>query len=231
MIRLCLSALCCAALLVTIAVCIFRKYHRKIGMRQKQGQHTPVEQVEGSVIAQWQWRAVVVAAWVIVVFAGGVMAWFYPPAPRFACVEWGVLYRSGQPGGDALRVLLRRYAIRTVVNLRSPGKLRSDPLARQEVAFARDHGIDFINLPYGDPSPKVQVEKFLAIVGDSASHPVLIHCAVGKERSGVMVAAWRMRTQGWSFDEAFAEMKSFGFNPDEKPNMRRFVERIAEAAQ
>ena len=166
-------------------------------MRHKHAQQTSTGQTDHPLISRGRLR-VLVAVLVIFVFAGGGIAWFWPPARRFACVESGVLYRSGQPGGKAVRVFRERYKIRTIVNLRSPGKLKVDSRAQQEIAFARENGMNFVNLPYGDPSPEVQVEKFLAIVSDSANHPVLVHCAEGKERSGVMVAAWRMRKQGWS---------------------------------
>jgi len=172
-----------------------------------------------------------VLGWTILVVAGGLLAWLVPAAPNFGCVEPGVLYRSGQPGAEALRVLRRQYGIRTIVNLRSSRKLKTDPLAREEIAFARESGMHFINLPYGDPSPEAQVERFLAIVGDSANHPVLVHCARGKERAGVMVAAYRTRKQRWSFSEALSEMESFGFEPEKKPEMLRCVQQLAQTAR
>ena len=170
-------------------------------------------------------------AWTVFVGVGGILAWFGEPAPNFACVEPGILYRSGQPGKDALRVLQRRYGIRTLVNLRSPTKVERDPLARQEVAFALKNGIKFVNLPYGTPSPEAQVEKFLEIMEDSSNQPVLVHCAAGKERSGVMVAAYRIRKNGWSLTEALQEMETFGFEPRKKPDMCRLVESIARSAR
>lgn len=163
------------------------------------------------------------AAWTLFVSVGGYIAWFCPPAPAFGIVVPGVLYRSGQPGRDALRVLQQRYGIRTIVNLRSPRKLASDPLARQEAAFARANDINLVILPYGDPSPDTQVEKFLAIVSEPANRPVLVHCSAGEERNGVMVAVYRIREQGWSLPEATAEMESFGFEPEKKPEMMRIV--------
>lgn len=165
----------------------------------------------------------VVALWLLAVIGGGLFAWFEAPAPRFDCVEAGVLYRSGQPGADALQVLMDRYGIKTIVNLRSNEKVRRDPLGRQEIQFAHKNGIKLFILPYGDPSPGVQAEEFLQIVKDPANQPVLVHCAAGKERSGVMVAVYRMRVNHWSPARAIQEMTTYGFEPAEKPDMRDFV--------
>lgn len=184
-------------------------------------------QTERPVITR-KWLYVSAVVWVTLVGIGACIAWFYPPAPHFACVEPGVLYRSGQMGEEALRVLHERYAIRTVINLRSPGKLETDSLAQEEITFAREEEIRFINLPYGDPSPEVQVEKFLALVADPANRPVLVHCAAGEERSGVMAAAYRIRVQGWTFARALVEMESFGFDPVKEADMVRLVRRIAD---
>jgi len=174
-----------------------------------------------------KWLGGLVVGWIIFVVAGGYLAWCSPPVDNFGCVEPGALYRSAQPGAAGLRVLQHRYGIRTVINLRSPDRVRTRPLAQEEVAFARNHGMRFINLPYGDPSPETQIEKFLAIMDDPANHPVLIHCAEGKERSGVMIAAWRMRKQGWPYDRAVAEMESFGFEPAQKPDMLHLVRKLS----
>ena len=173
------------------------------------------------------WIGGLLAGWIIFVVAGGCLAWFSSPVENFGCVEPDCLYRSAQPSAEGLRVVQKRHGIRTVINLRSPDTVRTRPLPQEEVAFARNHGMRFINLPYGDPSPETQIEKFLAIMDDPANHPVLIHCAEGKERSGVMVAAWRMRKQGWSYDRAVAEMESFGFSPPEKPEMCAALRRIS----
>jgi len=40
---------------------------------------------------------------------------------------------------------------------------------------------------------------------------VFVHCRLGDDRSGMMIAAYRMAAQGWSADDAMLEMKYFGF--------------------
>ena len=43
------------------------------------------------------------------------------------------------------------------------------------------------------------------------SYPVLIHCNAGLNRTGVMVAVYRMEYQGWSRAEAFRDTLDNGF--------------------
>ena len=47
---------------------------------------------------------------------------------------------------------------------------------------------------------------------DQSPKPVYIHCLVGRDRTGLAVAAWQM-SHGMSADEAIADMERFGSNP------------------
>lgn len=149
---------------------------------------------------------------------------------NFDCVEEGILYRSGQPGAKALERMVGQFGIKTIVNLRSEDRIKEDPPGQEEIQFAREHEVNLIILPYGDSSPEVQTERFLSIVGDPANHPVLVHCARGRERSGVMVAVYRMAVNGWPPERALEEMKKYGFKPDEEPEKTRFVMHYGRAA-
>jgi protein tyrosine/serine phosphatase len=57
-----------------------------------------------------------------------------------------------------------------------------------------------------------KIDKIVAIMSDPAMQPVYIHCRHGQDRTGIAVAAYRMKMQGWSLSEAQAEMQDFGFN-------------------
>jgi len=56
------------------------------------------------------------------------------------------------------------------------------------------------------------VLAFLRIVTDPANQPVFVHCREGEDRTGMMVAVYRMVVQDWPKDKAMAEMKRMGFN-------------------
>ncbi len=40
--------------------------------------------------------------------------------------------------------------------------------------------------------------------------PIYVHCEHGKDRTGLVIALYRMRADGWSQEQAAAEMKEMG---------------------
>jgi protein tyrosine/serine phosphatase len=59
---------------------------------------------------------------------------------------------------------------------------------------------------------KEKVEKVVALMADPANQPVFVHCRQGRDRTGIVVAAYRMKEQRWPLAHAEAEMQDFGFN-------------------
>jgi len=51
-----------------------------------------------------------------------------------------------------------------------------------------------------------------------------VHCVGGRHRTGVMTAAYRMTHEGWTAEQAFAEMKQYRFGSDFlHPEFKQFV--------
>ena len=63
-------------------------------------------------------------------------------------------------------------------------------------------------VPYDRPPA---IDRFLALMDDPETYPVLVHCRAGLHRTGVMVAVYRMEYQGWRHEQAYEEMKANGF--------------------
>jgi protein tyrosine/serine phosphatase len=56
------------------------------------------------------------------------------------------------------------------------------------------------------------VNAIIDVLKNPDNQPVYVHCRQGQDRTGIIVAAYRMKVEGWSLRDAEAEMQSFGFN-------------------
>jgi len=126
------------------------------------------------------------------------------------------LFRGGQPDEDGV-AWLKGQGIRTVINLRH---FHGDRERRRvEAAGLRYHRIA---LASSDAPRRGQVARFLELVRDPALRPLYVHCLHGVDRTGAMIAIYRMEEEGWSNAEAFEEMKSFDAHRLWR-DLRRFV--------
>jgi protein tyrosine phosphatase (PTP) superfamily phosphohydrolase (DUF442 family) len=115
------------------------------------------------------------------------------------------LYRGSQPKKhDYAR--LAEAGIRTVLDLR----LHPEKYARTEAEMA---GLRYISLPIHVrkyPAPDMAA-RFLALVTDAANWPIYAHCEGGRHRTGAMIAVYRIEIEGWVAEQAYREMKQYGF--------------------
>jgi protein tyrosine/serine phosphatase len=49
-------------------------------------------------------------------------------------------------------------------------------------------------------------------VNDPANAPVYVHCKGGKHRTGALTAVYRITHDNWTAEQAYEEMKQYGFN-------------------
>ena len=55
------------------------------------------------------------------------------------------------------------------------------------------------------------VQALRALRDAQSSGPVLVHCTHGADRTGMIIALWRMLYQGWSRPDALNELQNGGF--------------------
>ncbi|NIA07022.1 MAG: hypothetical protein GWP14_05210 [Actinobacteria bacterium] len=141
------------------------------------------------------------------VVAGAV--WYHNyPVHHFGTVVEGVLYRSAQPDEDEWKTLHTRYGIKTVFDLR--GNKPNEPWAITERRFCQQNGIAYIKMPVGPTRlTDAQLQQFIEAGADPSRQPILVHCEHGKARTGVLVAAYRIVAQGWSYTSAMADFKQY----------------------
>ena len=172
---------------------------------------------------------------VVVLLAGGLGTWGilkyrWRVPRRFSVVTRHVLYRSGQPDGEQLAALVKRYHIRTVINLRRPEENAEDPAVRSEAEAARRLGVRLVQRSKGGSVDLQTVQELLPIVENPSAQPVLVHCKYGKVRTSLFVAGYRMSHCGWTARKAMAEAKHLDvIHKDDRswPQFMKFVTQFA----
>jgi tyrosine-protein phosphatase SIW14 len=149
----------------------------------------------------------------IPVFAGSDVA----GVPNFHQVN-NQVYRGAQPANEGFKSLAK-LGVKTVIDLRESG---GRSVAEQKVVEAQ--GMRYISIPFkGMSAPTVQqMEKVLQLLNDNGSLPVFIHCRRGADRTGTVVACYRVSHDHWENGKALAEAKSCGMSWMEVA-MRDFV--------
>jgi protein tyrosine phosphatase (PTP) superfamily phosphohydrolase (DUF442 family) len=147
---------------------------------------------------------------------------------HLATVQKGVLYRDGcQSPGEFVNAI-NRINPRTVVSLIDDNE-RNDPKKPQfqiEEKLLAMHRITLERIPVklGGWPTKEDVGKFLDIVKDKNRQPVLVHCAQGVRRTGMMVAAFQEAVMGMNDEQAKAEIMTFGHSDRTANDVKRFIE-------
>lgn len=122
--------------------------------------------------------------------------------PNFAEVT-PKLYRGGQPTKVGFETLAR-MGIGIVVDLRGSRKQERDEVTKL--------GMKYIAIPWHCPFPKDDVfARFLAVIRQNSDKKIFAHCRLGNDRTGMMIAAFRMAEESWTAEEAMREMKAYGF--------------------
>ena len=121
------------------------------------------------------------------------------------------LYRGAQPDLDGFKTL-------HVLGVGGIFKLNTDeefPDGLEE-STADEVGIGFVSTVPMDPfSPRV--EEVVGVVREAqmaleAGTSVFIHCTHGRDRTGLIIGAYRLLVNGWTFDQMMEERTIFKTN-------------------
>lgn len=130
-----------------------------------------------------------------------------PGLPNYHEVGPGI-YRGGAPTWQGLKTLQAKK-VKTIIDLRIEKKLW--PAAKKR---ATAMGFTWMHLPMGREAPtRKQVDTLLDALANAEKSPVYVHCQHGADRTGCMIGIYRVQVQGWTFDQAWAEMRKYGFKP------------------
>ena len=166
---------------------------------------------------------------VVLVLGAGAAYWFLRVQTyHLEVVTPGVLYRDGNRGVREFANMLRKVQPKTVVTLIDESELADEkkPMFKAEADLLQQKGIGQVNVvvPLGGYPSTEDVQNFLAIVEDPTKQPVVVHCAQGVRRTGMMVAAYQETILGWDKERVKNEMLTFGHSQRTVKDVKRFVD-------
>ncbi len=126
--------------------------------------------------------------------------------PNFSKVN-EKLYRGGQPTKAGVEQL-DAMKVKTIINLRG-----DDENSKAEEKWAQDADIKFISVNLSNWfEPKTEdIERIIEEIDKPENQPVFVHCRRGADRTGTVIAVYRIRHDGWTSKRAIDEAKDFDF--------------------
>jgi protein tyrosine/serine phosphatase len=134
------------------------------------------------------------------------------------------LFRGGQPSAEGYREL-KQMGVELVVSFRH--EKGENSLERREVEA---QGMRFVSLPWHawDVPADEDVRRFLGLITTSPNTKVFVHCQQGRDRTGTMVALYRVAVDHWCPGSAVTEMKAYHYHHFFFPQLETYVENFPQ---
>lgn len=147
-------------------------------------------------------------------------------SPRYGIRNFGQItsgiYRGAQPDAAAVHNL-HELGIKSIIDLRMPNEVFPE-----EATSARAEGIVYTNMPLPDFSrPSAERIHDILVLMQSLPRPVFVHCQHGCDRTGTVIACYRIQNDHWSVDRALAEARVYGLSIFEQ-GMRGYVKQFSK---
>ncbi len=166
------------------------------------------------------WRGWIIGGVVAILVAGGITLYHEVIDPLYLSDNWGevergLIYRSGDPPPYAVESILRENNIDLVIKL--SGHVPEQLHHRKEAEAVEAVGGEMRMVPMpgnGCGTVDAYIEA-LTLLHDAkeANRPTLLHCAAGTNRTGGVVAAYRLLFEDADPRAVYEEMRSYEFSP------------------
>jgi protein tyrosine/serine phosphatase len=128
---------------------------------------------------------------------------------NFETITEGKVYKSGVIPPDELETYVKKYNIKSIVDLRFPGTgddvnnpEDAAELVAEKNAVAKIKGVNYFNDGSDQVPNKENLLLFYKIMDNPANYPVLIHCYHGVGRAELYSAVYRIEYENWDKEEA-----------------------------
>ena len=127
--------------------------------------------------------------------------------PNFHKIDDHV-YRGAQPSDEGFKNLAS-LGVKTVIDLRGSEHSEADENRVVEAA-----GMRYVSIPMkGMTTPTdEQVAAALALMNDTRTGPVFVHCKRGADRTGAIVACYRIGHDHWDAAKSLNEARNLGMS-------------------
>ena len=138
-----------------------------------------------------------------------------------------MLYRGAQPSSASF-VALQQMGITIIVNFRD--EHNETAAEKREVEGL---GMKYVGIPWKrtqTPS-NAQVVQFLDLVRTNPQAKIFVHCKRGADRTGTMIAAYRIAVQHDPVSEAVSEMHKYHYFHFLLPQLETYVISLPQLLQ
>jgi len=175
---------------------------------------------------------------VILVLCGAAWLWVelvedHVVPKRWAAVERGSIYRSGQLSPALIKKTLKRHKIDVIVDL--TGDAPQDREQQAEMKAARDLGIRLTRFPLsGDGTG--DLGSYAGAIAEIVrtrrqGDRVLVHCQAGVQRTGGVIACYRLLVERRSASSVIEELRENRWDPTDNPVLVPYInEHLGELA-
>ncbi len=128
---------------------------------------------------------------------------------NFMTISEGKVYKSGVIPPDEIESYVKKYGIKSIVDLRFPGTddTINNPeipveLTAEKEAVAKIQGVNYFNNGSDQVPVQENLDSFFKIMDNKDNYPILIHCYHGIGRAQMYSAIYRIEYEGWSNEDA-----------------------------
>ena len=123
------------------------------------------------------------------------------------------LYRGAQPTKAGFRYLAGIGA-KIVIDLREAGDR-----AKAEERIVTQEGMAYLNVPMTGLTPptEAQLLQILTVLENMTGGPIFVHCLRGADRTGAVIAAYRVGHDHWDNARALKDAKAHGLRFSQFP--------------
>jgi protein tyrosine phosphatase (PTP) superfamily phosphohydrolase (DUF442 family) len=137
------------------------------------------------------------------------------------------VYRGAQPTAEGFKYLAK-IGVETVIDLRE-----ADDQSREEERTVAAAGMKFVNVPMTGLTPPTEADitKILGILEGENKGAVFVHCKRGADRTGAVIASYRIDHDHWENQRALNEAMDQGMSVFQFPRqnyIRGFRPRTTE---